>query len=48
MEYLLFALFPGQSPNLIIVLQIQTEKIKQEWSLLVISSVLYFRDNFGI
>lgn len=41
MEYLLFALFPGQFPYLIIVLQIQTEKIiKQEWSLLVISLVL--------
>lgn len=48
-EYLFFALFLGQSPYLIIVLQIQTKKkIRQEWSLLVTSSVLYFKDNFGI
>lgn len=48
MEYLFFALFPGQVPYLIIVPQIETEKIRQEWSLLVISLVLYFRDNLGI
>lgn len=28
MEYSFFALFPGQSPYLVIVLQIQTEKIR--------------------
>lgn len=48
MEYLLIALFPGKSLYLIIVLQVQTANIRQKWSLLVISLLLYFRDNFGI
>lgn len=40
--------FQGNPYPLIIVLQVQTANIRQKWSLLVISLLLYFRDNFGI